>query len=73
MEDCGRRVNYNLQKCVASRGYVFIRCGDRNLDSRHDYWGNIRFATDSPEAAVDNLARSALRNVEIWGAGQTFV
>ena len=63
-------MNYNLRKCAAVRGYVFIRCGERNLDSKYDYWGNIRFATNSAEAAADNIPRSALRNVDILGAGE---
>ena len=69
-EQCGRRVNYKLQTCSRRGGYVFVRCGDRNLDDQYDYWGNIRFGTNSVEAADDEIPRSALRHIRIVGAGQ---
>lgn len=69
LDQCGLRVNYNLQRCTARSGYVFVRCGAKNLVQRYEYWGNIRFATDSVEAGELNLPRSALRAVNIQGAG----
>ena len=63
-------MNFNLQRCSELRGYVFMRCGDRNLESEFEYWGNIRFAVNSAEAAQDDIVRSALRNVYIRGAGR---
>jgi len=70
VHECALKINYNLETCRQKRQFVFMRCGERNLDKKYDYWGNIRFATDSLEAASDDsIARSALRNVRIVGAG----
>ncbi|XP_067681580.1 protein bark beetle-like [Haliotis asinina] len=47
LEQCEKRYNYNLLPCIYAANYTFITCGPRNLESDVDYWGNIRFATDS--------------------------
>ncbi|KAH9500139.1 hypothetical protein Btru_077291 [Bulinus truncatus] len=73
LTQCITRYNYNLLSCVYAANYTFITCGDRNLEPKVDYWGNIRFATDiyeeSPLSTDIGLDPSSLRYVDIEGAG----
>ncbi|CAG5132059.1 unnamed protein product, partial [Candidula unifasciata] len=73
LSQCITRYNYNLLDCVYAANYTFITCGDRNLDSNLQYWGNIRFAMDSyeeqPLEKDIGIDRSSLTYVDIHGAG----
>ena len=70
---CTRRHNYNLLPCVQAGNYTFVVCGERNLERRLNYWGNIRFATPSyQEHSLGNdisWQDSILEYVDIDGAG----
>lgn len=74
LEQCMKRINYNLLPCVYAANYTFVRCGKRNLDPQFDFWGNIRFAPASYEehsTIIDdpNRKRSSLEYIDITGAG----
>lgn len=73
LDQCVKRYNYNLQSCIYAANYTFITCGDRNLDQNQEYWGNIRFASNSyeekPLAADIGKDQSIMTYVDIEGAG----
>ncbi|CAL1535561.1 unnamed protein product [Lymnaea stagnalis] len=73
LNQCITRYNYNLLPCVYAANYTFITCGDRNLEPHLDYWGNIRFATDSfeekPLESDIGIDRSSMTYLDIEGAG----
>ncbi|KAK0049320.1 protein bark beetle [Biomphalaria pfeifferi] len=73
LSQCITRYNYNILSCVFAANYTFVTCGDRNLDQKLDYWGNIRFAThiyeEQPLQADIGLDHSSLTYVDIEGAG----
>ncbi|KAK3092533.1 hypothetical protein FSP39_004063 [Pinctada imbricata] len=73
VEECMKRINYNIQSCIQAANYTFIRCGKRNLPSPYQYWGNIRLAPSTYEEDIvpfvaDEL-KSALEYIDIHGAG----
>ncbi|XP_044255606.1 protein bark beetle isoform X2 [Tribolium madens] len=47
-EDCPIRLNGqqfgHRHRCKWNSKFVFIHCGQRNLEPRYEYWGGIRFA-----------------------------
>ena len=73
MNECMRRINYNIQSCIQAANYTFIRCGKRNIDAPYQYWGNIRLGPPSYEEDivpfVQDEDRSVLQYVDIHGAG----
>jgi len=54
---------------MEKREYVFVKCGERNLASNFEYWGNIRFSTPEFEESHIDVGYSALDYVDIYGAG----
>uniref|UniRef100_A0A1I8GIE5 SRCR domain-containing protein n=1 Tax=Macrostomum lignano TaxID=282301 RepID=A0A1I8GIE5_9PLAT len=42
--ECTERLNYDSLMCGRRRGYVFLRCGQSNLQPGETYWGSIRVA-----------------------------
>lgn len=85
-EDCPIRLNGQLyghrHECKWDSNFVFIHCGSRNLDSRLDYWGGIRFSNSEFEYSLyehrihdihthETVQRieSVLEFVKITGAG----
>ncbi|KAL3873370.1 hypothetical protein ACJMK2_036499 [Sinanodonta woodiana] len=70
---CMRRINYNIKQCIFGANYTFIRCGERNLPTAFDYWGNIRFAPSQYEEQLFDFIkdedRSRLEYLDIYGAG----
>ena len=69
LDQCRYRINYNLYHCMEYRQYVFMRCGEKNLASEFDYWGNIRFSTPEYEHGNIGTGFSTLDYVDIYGAG----
>lgn len=73
LDNCMKRVNYDIQKCIQASNYTYIRCGHRNLDSRYQYWGNVRISPPSYEEEIQPIIkfedRSALEYIDIFGAG----
>ncbi|KAJ8673362.1 hypothetical protein QAD02_004624 [Eretmocerus hayati] len=53
LEDCQIRLNGQLfghrYECPWDGEFVFVHCGERNLDSSLGYWGGIRFANSEFE------------------------
>ncbi|XP_068632960.1 protein bark beetle isoform X2 [Battus philenor] len=85
-EDCPIRLNGQLyghrHECKWDSNFVFIHCGERNLDQNLDYWGGIRFTYPEFEYSLyehrihdhhthETLKRveSVIENVHIIGAG----
>lgn len=86
LEDCPIRLNGQLfghkYNCPWNGRYVFIHCGERNLDNNHDYWGGIRVANSEFEHHLyehrihdivthETVRRieSELKHINITGAG----
>ena len=69
MDECRYKQNYHLQRCMEDRGYVFVRCGERNLAEEYNFWGNIRFSTPEYEHGAITPGYSVMENVDIYGAG----
>uniref|UniRef100_T1IJ76 SRCR domain-containing protein n=1 Tax=Strigamia maritima TaxID=126957 RepID=T1IJ76_STRMM len=80
--DCEVRLNGDFRhvySCPHTADFVFVFCGDRNLEKNLRYWGGIRFANPSfeskeqyPYDKVHNTVRiedSVLEYVDIIGAG----
>lgn len=85
-EDCPIRLNGQLyghrHECKWDSEFVFIHCGERNLEENFDYWGGIRFVNPEFEYSLfehrihdhhthETLKKpeSQLRHVQIIGAG----
>ncbi|CAH2076021.1 unnamed protein product, partial [Iphiclides podalirius] len=85
-EDCPIRLNGQLyghrHECKWDSDFVFIHCGERNLDEGLDYWGGIRFTYPEFEYSLyehrihdhhthETLKRveSVVQHVHIVGAG----
>ncbi|XP_066594103.1 protein bark beetle [Prorops nasuta] len=53
LEDCQIRLNGQLfghrYDCPWDGRFVFVHCGNRNLDDFHDYWGGVRIANSEFE------------------------
>ena len=69
LNECRYKQNYHLNRCMEERGYVFVRCGDRNLAPEYNFWGNIRFSTPEYEHGDITAGYSIMDNVDIYGAG----
>ena len=73
LDECLKRINYNIKSCIFAGNFTFIRCGERNLPHPYDYWGNIRFSqpnyTEKIDAFIRDEDRSRLQYVDIDGAG----
>lgn len=86
LEDCQIRLNGQLfghrHECPWDGHFVFLHCGERNLDDEHDYWGGIRIANSEFEHHLyehrihDVVTHETMRRVEsmlkfinITGAG----
>ncbi|XP_033735968.1 LOW QUALITY PROTEIN: protein bark beetle-like [Pecten maximus] len=73
LDNCMKRVNYDIQKCIQASNYTYIRCGNRNLDLGYQYWGNIRISPPSYEEDIKPMIkfedRSVLEYIDIYGAG----
>ncbi|XP_013178489.1 PREDICTED: uncharacterized protein LOC106125730 isoform X1 [Papilio xuthus] len=85
-EDCPIRLNGQLyghrHECKWDSDFVFIHCGERNLEEGLDYWGGIRFTYPEFEYSLYEhrihdhhthetmkKVESVLENVHIMGAG----
>ncbi|XP_045494665.1 protein bark beetle isoform X1 [Colias croceus] len=85
-EDCPIRLNGQLyghrHECKWDSDFIFIHCGNRNLEDNLEYWGGIRFANPEFEYSLYEhrihdhhthetmkKVESTLRNVQISGAG----
>lgn len=85
-QDCPIRLNGQLfghrHECRWDSEFVFIHCGNRNLDEDLEYWGGIRFANPEFEHSLyehrihshhthrtTEVIESVLRHVQIIGAG----
>ncbi|KAK0090170.1 hypothetical protein PV325_002595 [Microctonus aethiopoides] len=86
IEDCQIRLNGQLYghkyDCPWDGDYVFVHCGERNLNEVYDYWGGIRIANSEFEHHLyehrihDVLTHETVRRIEsvfkyinITGAG----
>lgn len=86
LEDCQIRLNGQLfghrHECPWDGRFVFLHCGERNLDDEHDYWGGVRIANSEFEHHLyehrmhDVVTHETVRRVEsvlkfinITGAG----
>ncbi|XP_034949444.1 protein bark beetle isoform X2 [Chelonus insularis] len=86
LEECQIRLNGQLfghkYDCPWDGNFVFLHCGERNLDYSHDYWGGIRIANSEFEHYLyehrihDIITHETVRRVEsvlkyvnITGAG----
>ena len=86
LDDCPLRMNGQLygydHPCHWEGDFVFIHCGERNLNKTMEYWGGIRFAVSDFEQHLfedrmhdavthNSLQReeSILEHVDIVGAG----
>ncbi|XP_012276535.1 protein bark beetle isoform X2 [Orussus abietinus] len=86
LEDCQIRLNGQLfghrYDCPWDGKFVFVHCGERNLDMSYDYWGGIRIANSEFEHHLyehrihDVVTHETVRRVEsvlkfinITGAG----
>lgn len=86
IEECAIRLNGQLyghrQMCSWNSKFVFIHCGQRNLESHQDYWGGIRFTDGEFEQnlyehrihdvvthQIAQKPESSLEYVNITGAG----
>jgi hypothetical protein len=69
LDQCRYRINYNLRECMLLRGYVYVRCGPRNLPPEYDYWGNIRVSIPHYELSQFSAGFNDLRFADIYGAG----
>ncbi|EFN78073.1 Lysyl oxidase-like protein 4 [Harpegnathos saltator] len=86
LEDCQIRLNGQLfghrHECPWDGQFVFLHCGERNLDNEHDYWGGIRIANSEFEHHLyehrihdivthETMKRveSVLKYINITGAG----
>ncbi|XP_038215102.1 protein bark beetle isoform X2 [Zerene cesonia] len=85
-EDCPIRLNGQLyghrHECKWDSDFIFIHCGNRNLEDNLEYWGGIRFANPEFEYSLYEhrihdhhthetmkKVESTLRNIQIVGAG----
>ncbi|RZC38585.1 uncharacterized protein BDFB_002499, partial [Asbolus verrucosus] len=85
-EDCPIRLNGqqfgNRHRCRWNSKFVFIHCGQKNLERKLDYWGGIRFANpefeqqlyayrmhDVQTHSIMQNQESVLEYVHIMGAG----
>ncbi|KAJ2949950.1 hypothetical protein O0L34_g11275 [Tuta absoluta] len=85
-DDCPIRLNGQLyghrHECKWDSDFVFIHCGQRNLEENLDYWGGIRFANPEFEYSLyehrihdhhthDTMKKieSEIVHVQIVGAG----
>lgn len=86
MDDCQIRLNGQLfghrHECPWDGKFVFIHCGERNLDHSRNYWGGVRMANSEFENHLyehrihdvvthETVRRieSALKYVNVTGAG----
>ncbi|PAA47530.1 hypothetical protein BOX15_Mlig027693g2 [Macrostomum lignano] len=68
--ECTERLNYDSLMCGRRRGYVFLRCGQSNLQPGETYWGSIRVAHPAIEQSNPITGKpSQFRYVNIYGAG----
>ncbi|XP_047509687.1 protein bark beetle isoform X2 [Pieris napi] len=85
-EDCPIRLNGQLyghrHECKWDSDFIFLHCGNRNLEENLDYWGGIRFTNPEFEYSLYEhrihdhhthetmkKVESTLRNIQIIGAG----
>lgn len=71
MNQCTKRINYRIMACIHKEDYTFIQCGERNLESMYNYWGNIRFSLSTYQEPVwdETQELSYLEYTDIHGAG----
>lgn len=86
LEDCQIRLNGQLyghrHECSWNGHFIFLHCGERNLDDAYDYWGGIRITNSEfehhlYEHRIHNIVthetvrrvESVLKHINITGAG----
>ena len=69
LDRCRYKINYALPDCMIERGYVYVRCGPRNLPPEYEYWGNVRISFPDYELGHFTAGYSSLSNLDIYGAG----
>lgn len=86
LEDCQIRLNGQLvghrHECSWDGQFIFLHCGERNLDDAYDYWGGIRITNSEfehhlYEHRIHNIVthetvrrvESVLKFINITGAG----
>ena len=73
LDNCVKRINYDIQTCIRNANYTYIRCGARTLEDKYEYWGNVRIGPRTyeqeivPNVKLDD--KSVLEYVDIIGAG----
>ncbi|GAB1605409.1 protein bark beetle-like [Argonauta hians] len=71
LDQCTKKIDYRIMSCIEKESYVYLKCGQRNLEDGYNYWGNIRFSWSSYEENVDRtkFKQSFVKYVDIHGAG----
>ncbi|XP_013781367.1 protein bark beetle-like [Limulus polyphemus] len=78
LQDCEKRLNgygEHMYSCSYEGDYVFIFCGEDNIEDTKEHWGGIRFSNSNFEFTKtgiqdpSQLPASKLEHVRITGAG----
>jgi len=69
LDRCRYKLNHALPDCMIERGYVYVRCGPRNLPAHYEYWGSVRVSFPDYELGDFSAGYSSLSNLDVYGAG----